>query len=85
MRVTKVESFLAGANWRNFTFVKITSDEGIVGWGEGTLGWKEYSVQEMILDLGRRYVVGPSPFDIEDMWFKIYQIEHDADPVRCYG
>ena len=81
MRVTKVESFLAGANWRNFTFVKITTDEGIVGWGEGTLGWKEYSVHEMILDLGRRYVVGQSPFDIEDMWFKIYQIEHNAGPV----
>ncbi len=81
MRVTKVESFLCAANWRNYNFVKITTDEGIVGWGEGTLGWKEYSVHELILDLGRRYVVGQSPFDIEDIWFKIYQIEHNTGPV----
>ena len=81
MRVTKVESFMCGANWRNFTFVKVSTDEGLVGWGEATLGWKEYSVNEMILDLGRRYVVGQSPFDIEAMWFKIYQIEHNAGPV----
>src|SRR3970282_1807686 len=81
MRVTKVESFLSGATWRNYTFVKITTDEGIVGWGEGLLGWKEYSVHETALRLGRRYVVGKSPFDIEDMWVKIYQIEHNAGPV----
>src|SRR5579885_3594475 len=49
MKVTKVEVFLAGAVWRNFILVKLTTDSGLVGWGEGTLGWKETSVREMIL------------------------------------
>lgn len=52
--VTKVELFLAGADGRNFTFAIITTEEGIAGWGEATPGWKEYSVHDMILDLGRR-------------------------------
>lgn len=81
MKITNTEVFLMGAQWRNFTFVKITTDDGLVGWGEATLGWKEYAVRELILDFGRRYLVGQSPFDIEDIWFKLYQIEHNTGPV----
>jgi len=81
MKVVKVEAFLIGAGWRNFTFVKIQTDSGLVGWGEGTLGWKETAVRELILDFGRRYVVGQNPFDIEDLWFRLYQIEHNTGPV----
>lgn len=81
MKIEKLEVFLVGAQWRNFTMVKLTTDDGVVGWGEGTLGWKEFSVRELILDYGRRYVIGHNPFDIEDLWFKLYQIEHNTGPV----
>src|SRR5579872_385331 len=81
LKVEQVEVFLIGAGWRNFTFVKISTDAGIVGWGEATLGWKETAVRELIVDFGKRYVVGRSPFDIEDLWFKLYQIEHNTGPV----
>jgi galactonate dehydratase len=81
MKVTKVDCFLIAAAWRNYTFVKIQTDSGLVGWGEGTLGWKETAVRELVLDYGRRYVVGQNPFDIEDLWFRLYQIEHNAGPV----
>ncbi|HVA01617.1 MAG TPA: mandelate racemase/muconate lactonizing enzyme family protein [Terriglobia bacterium] len=81
MKIEKVEVFLAGAAWRNYTMVKLTTDSGLVGWGEGTLGWKESAVRELIEDFGRRYVVGQSAFDIEDLWFKLYQVEHNVGPV----
>src|SRR5580692_11230492 len=81
MKIEKVDVFLVGAQWRNFTMVKLTTDDGLVGWGEGTLGWKEFSVRELIVDYGRRYLIGHSPFDIEDLWFKLYQIEHNTGPV----
>ena len=81
MKVTKVDVMMTAAAWRNFLFVKIETDSGLVGWGEGTLGWKESAVRELVLDYGRRYVVGQSPFDIEDLWFKLYQIEHNTGPV----
>jgi L-alanine-DL-glutamate epimerase-like enolase superfamily enzyme len=61
MRITKVDVFLLGAGWRNFTLVKLQTDAGLVGWGEATLGWKESAVRELILDYGRRYLVGLSP------------------------
>lgn len=72
---------MTGAHWRNFLLVKITTDEGLVGWGEATLAWKEAAVNEMVLDFGQRYAVGQSPFDLEDLWFKLYQIEHNTGPV----
>jgi galactonate dehydratase len=81
MKVSKVDVFLVGAAWRNYTFVKIQTDNGLTGWGEATLGWKETAVRELILDYGRRYVVGQDPFDIEALWFKLYQIEHNTGPV----
>lgn len=81
MKITNVEVFLTGAAWRNFIFVKLTTDSGVVGWGECTLGWKESAVRELILDFGRRYLLGQTPFDIESLWFKVYQIEHNVGPV----
>ena len=81
MKITKVEVFLVGAQWRNFVLVKLTTDTGVVGWGEGSLGWKETAVREMIMDFGRRYVIGHDPFDIEALFFKLYQIEHNTGPV----
>jgi len=81
MKITKVEVFLSAAKWRQFTFVKLTTDSGLVGWGDATLGWKEDAVRALIVDYGRRYVVGQSPFDVEDLWFKLYQIEHNSGPV----
>ena len=61
--------------------MKLTTDEGLGGWGDGTLEWKETAVRDLILDFGRRYVVGSNPFDIEDLWFKLYQIEHSTRPT----
>jgi galactonate dehydratase len=81
MKVTNVEVFLVGAKWRNYTLVKISTDSGITGWGEGTLGWKETAVRELIADFSRRHLIGRSPFDIEALWFRLYQAEHNTGPV----
>lgn len=81
MKITNVEVTLTGARWRNFSFVKLTTDEGIVGWGDATLEWKESPVRDLVLDYGRRYLIGQDPFDIEDLWFKLYQVEHNTGPI----
>jgi galactonate dehydratase len=81
MKVTDVQTFLIGAQWRNFTFVKITTDTGIVGWGEATLGSKETAVKELVQDFGRRYVIGRDPFEIERIWSDLWRIEFNLGPV----
>ena len=61
----------AGASsWstRNWCFVKIYTDEGIVGIGEGS-GWPRV-VQTAIEDM-RPIIVGEDPFNIEKIWQKM--------------
>ena len=59
----------------------MTTDDGIVGWGDGTLGWKEFAVEAMVKEFAERYLVGKDPFRIEDLWFRLYQVEHNTGPV----
>lgn len=34
MKITNIETFIVGAGWRPWIFVKVETDEGIPGWGE---------------------------------------------------
>lgn len=36
--VETVETLVVDGAWRNFLIVKITTNDGVVGWGDGTLG-----------------------------------------------
>ena len=79
--VDRVETFVVEAGWRNFLIVKITTNDGVVGWGDGTLGWKEFAVESLVKEFAERYLIGKDPFRIEDLWFRLYQIEHNTGPV----
>ncbi len=81
IRIERVDTVLVDGRWRNFLFVKLTTNDGIVGWGEATLGWKEFAVEQLIREFGERYVVNMDPFRIQDLWFKLYQVEHNVGPV----
>jgi len=49
--------------------------------GRWDVGVEGSGGRELILDFGRRYVIGMSPFNIEDLWFKLYQVEHNTGPI----
>jgi L-alanine-DL-glutamate epimerase-like enolase superfamily enzyme len=36
MKIANVESLHCDAGWRTFSFLKVTTDEGITGWSENT-------------------------------------------------
>ncbi len=38
MKITKIEDFHADGGWRTLSFLKISTDEGLVGWSEFTEG-----------------------------------------------
>ena len=82
MKITEIKTFLVNANdrktaerprGRNWLFVKIMTDEGIYGVGEGG-GWPavaEKGIQEVAPIL-----IGETPFDIERLWLKVYDFLH---------
>jgi galactonate dehydratase len=73
MRVTGVETFLCAAEWRNFVFVRVDTDEGLHGWGEATLEGKEQTVAAATDELAR-YLIGKDPAQIERHWHHMYEI-----------
>lgn len=78
MRIKDLEIFIVGTperTWggRYFTFVKLTTSNGINGYGEcygATFG--PAAMSAMIGDTFKRYVEGMDPFDIEALWRKVY-------------
>ncbi len=67
MKITGVEVVQAGY----FLFVKVKTDEGIVGWGEG-LPNHFRSVAAFVGEC-ERFVIGQDPFCIEHLWQTLYR------------
>jgi galactonate dehydratase len=69
MKITKIEQFWPRPRMR---LVKITTDDGVVGWGESTLEGKPKSTMAAVEELAE-YLVGKDPLCIEHHWQHIYR------------
>ena len=92
MKVTGIETILLNneppyRGGRTFLFIRLTTDEGIVGLGERPTGHTPDLKSQIALlhDLAERFVVGESPFDIERLWQRIYASNHDYRHPSLYG
>jgi galactonate dehydratase len=64
MRISKIESFIAGNPWKNWLFTRVWTDEGLYGIGEGTLNYFAKTVETAIHELSP-LILGLDPFQIE--------------------
>ncbi|MGE0416913.1 MAG: mandelate racemase/muconate lactonizing enzyme family protein [Acetobacteraceae bacterium] len=64
MRITKIEDLHCNAGWRDFSFLKITTDEGIVGWSEFMENFGSEGLGNVIGRLGER-LIGQDPRPVE--------------------
>ena len=71
MKITKVEPFV-WRGWRECVLVRVHTDGGIVGVGEGTCGTRTTSVVGAIEEL-KRYLIGQDPACIEHLWQTMYR------------
>ena len=53
-------------------FLKIETDEGIIGWGEPVIEGKAATVKTAVDEL-MEYLVGKNPMNIEDHWNVMYR------------
>ena len=65
MKITSFETLMAGAGLRNYLFVRLRTDTGLVGIGEASLEWQEKTVQTLCHEWVEGRVLGRDPFDIE--------------------
>ncbi len=84
MRITNVETFVLGTNWRNLVFVKLTTDEGVTGIGEASLTNLEDAVVGYIGAAARNNIIGSDPFNIEDLWQRMFRNDFWRGGVVAY-
>jgi galactonate dehydratase len=69
MKIRSYELFQVPPRW---LFLKIETDEGIVGWGEPVIEGKAATVKAAVDEL-MGYLIGKDPMHIEDHWNVMYR------------
>ncbi len=71
MKITKIETHKYWISWCNWLFVRVTTDEGVYGWGEASLHGALESVEAAIHELGA-VLIGQDPSGPERHWQAMY-------------
>ena len=69
MKITQLRSYAVPPRW---LFLKIETDEGIVGWGEPVVEGRAATVASCVEELSD-YLIGYDPRNIEDLWQVMYR------------
>lgn len=69
MKIISYELFQVPPRW---LFLKIETDEGLVGWGEPVIEGKAATVKTAVEEL-MEYLIGKDPMNIEDHWNVMYR------------
>ena len=69
MQITELKTWLVGPTG---VYLKITTDEGLSGYGEATIPYYPQSVLGMLKDM-ERYLQGQDPFRIEYLWQSLFR------------
>src|SRR6185437_3484549 len=64
MRIVDVETYLVGNPWKNWLFLKLITDEGIHGIGEGSLGHLSKTVETAVHEM-KPFILGLEVFQTE--------------------
>src|SRR5271169_3485241 len=84
MKVKGLEILRCDAGWRNYHFLKLMTDEGVVGWSEFDEGFGSPGVGAVIERLAGR-VVGKSAFDqagVENLLDTAAGLKNEERPSR---
>ena len=71
MKITSVQTFIAGLDRRNYLFVRVQTDEGIHGIGEAYSCGPDDATAAVVADF-ETWLVGKDPRDIEALWHLMY-------------
>ena len=77
MKISTVESLHCDAGWRNFSFLKITTDDGIVGYSEYNQSYGSKGVSTVIDQLSQ-IIIGLNPLDHDVIFATLYATTRQA-------
>ncbi|HEX7969225.1 MAG TPA: mandelate racemase/muconate lactonizing enzyme family protein [Stellaceae bacterium] len=77
MRIARIDDLHCDAGWRVFSFLKITTDDGIVGWSEYNESYGSKGLTAVIRALGEG-LIGQDPRPFERITATLYAITRQA-------
>jgi galactonate dehydratase len=69
MKIKSIELFKVPPRW---LFLKVMTDDGLVGWGEPVVEGRADTVKAAVEELSG-YIIGQDPMRIEDLWQVMYR------------
>ncbi|MCM6932183.1 galactonate dehydratase [Enterococcus italicus] len=79
MKISKITVYKVKPRW---IFVKVSTDEGIDGWGEMISGTKTETVVAGAYEIGNRFLVGRNPFEIERLFQEMHRSFFRGGPIH---
>jgi galactonate dehydratase len=73
LKIVNVTPMVLGTAWRNLTFVKVETDEGLTGVGEARVLNRTQAVLGYLADVVPRYVLGSDPFEVERLVQRMFR------------
>jgi len=77
MRIARIEDLHCDAGWRTWSFLKITTDDGVVGWSEYNESYGSRGLTAVIQRLAER-LVGLDPRPVERITAMLHAITRQA-------
>lgn len=71
MKITDIKTWAVNANWRSLVYLKVYTDEGIIGVGEATI---ERNTREVVTTIAsyKEILIGKNPLEITALWQQMY-------------
>jgi galactonate dehydratase len=69
MKIRSMETFKVAPRW---LFLKVTTEDGLVGWGEPIVEGRADTVQAAVQEMSE-YLIGKEAGHIEDTWQLLYR------------
>jgi galactonate dehydratase len=76
MKIVDVKSYVLGTAWRNLTFVRVITDEGLEGVGEVRMVNHTDALSGYLAEAVPRYVIGHDPANVEDLVQHMYRNDY---------
>jgi galactonate dehydratase len=76
MRIEALDIRTAGTSWRNLILVRLTTDDGLSGWGEATIEYGDRALLAYLPEIFARAVKGRDSRDIEGLMASMVRADY---------
>jgi galactonate dehydratase len=83
MKIANLSTMVMGSAWRNLTFLKLTTDDGLTGVSEVRLNNRTNALLAYLEESKKRYVLGSDPMRIELLVQKMFRDDYGRVGEIC--